>query len=268
MTSENLHFSPEFRKQIDDYLPTVPTGAATKKLHVTLTYATSLDAQLAIAPNVQTDLSGPVAKAMTHYLRARHDAILVGSGTAMCDGPTLNSRLEDTVGNIDMQPRPVVLDGRARWQLTRESKMIRAAREGRGKGPWVLVQTDVNDERAAILKECGGEYVHCGTEAWNSANVLGVLARHGVRTLMAEGGCKLINELLSKHTNYIDSVIVTLAPVYLGKGGLPVCPERTDGSDSAEELQPTVQFRDVKWVVLQSDAIMCARIAYPSDISS
>lgn len=59
---------------------------------VTLTYATSLDSRISAAPGVQTIISHPETKTMTHYLRYHHDAILVGVGTILADDPGLNCR--------------------------------------------------------------------------------------------------------------------------------------------------------------------------------
>ena len=65
---------------------------------VTLTFATSLDSALSLAPGAQTALSGPQSKAMTHYLRSRHDGIMVGVGTAIADNPSLNCRIRGIGG--------------------------------------------------------------------------------------------------------------------------------------------------------------------------
>ncbi|SRR6266550_313712 len=58
---------------------------------VTLTFAQSLDAKIAGSGGQQLALSGSESMLMTHWLRARHDAILVGIGTALNDDPQLNS---------------------------------------------------------------------------------------------------------------------------------------------------------------------------------
>lgn len=72
-TRDALHFPPTSSNLIDPYIPK-PTlqqdAALLRKPDVTLTFATSLDSQLSLAPGVQTALSGPESKAMTHYLRS------------------------------------------------------------------------------------------------------------------------------------------------------------------------------------------------------
>lgn len=76
--------------------------------HVTLAYAASLDGSIAIAPGIRTAV-GERSRATTHYLRSRHDAILIGVGTVLADNPSLDCRLEGLTG-MTRQPRPVVLD--------------------------------------------------------------------------------------------------------------------------------------------------------------
>ena len=111
--SQVLYFEEAKRHAIEKYLPRENSFSRLQRPHVTLTYAASLDSQIALAPGTATALSGPESKAMTHFLRTRHDAILIGSGTAIADNPTLNSRLNDTTGRRpERQPRPVILDRR------------------------------------------------------------------------------------------------------------------------------------------------------------
>ena len=77
---------------------------------VTLSYAQSLDGSIADRPGRPLALSGPQAMALTHGLRAAHEAILVGIGTVLADNPRLNVRL---VTGPD--PQPVVVDSRLRF---------------------------------------------------------------------------------------------------------------------------------------------------------
>lgn len=60
------------------------------KVHVTLTYAQSLDARIAGKNGTALRLSCDESMLLTHWMRTRHDAILVGIGTALNDNPQLN----------------------------------------------------------------------------------------------------------------------------------------------------------------------------------
>jgi len=75
---------------------------------VTLKLATSLDGCIALANGESQWITGEAARAHTHAMRARADAILVGGGTLRADSPGLDVRLP---GLEDRSPE--------RWVLTR-----------------------------------------------------------------------------------------------------------------------------------------------------
>ncbi|KAF2830418.1 bacterial bifunctional deaminase-reductase [Ophiobolus disseminans] len=258
-----LHFPSHHAQQIDPYIPTLPaTPTPTTKPHVTLTFATSLDSQLSLAPGIQTALSGPESKAMTHYLRSKHDAILIGVGTAVADNPSLNCRIEGVGGyggeGLEGQPRPVVIDPKGRWTFSADSKVLKLAAEGKGRAPWVVAGLGrVDEERRGMLESLRGkvlEFDSSGSSiSWSE--ILNRLVNDGVKSVMIEGGGGVINELLApENVGLVDSVILTIAPVWLGKGGVQVCPDARveDGQRLAVS-----RLKDVKWVPLGDDVVLC-----------
>lgn len=76
--------------------------------HVTLKLATSLDGCIALASGDSKWITGEAARAHTHAMRARADAILVGGGTLRADRPRLDVRLPGLAGRSP-----------DRWVLTR-----------------------------------------------------------------------------------------------------------------------------------------------------
>lgn len=273
-TRPALRFPQELRDWLEPFLPPPPqsvtktTEAEIDKIpFVTLTYAQSLDSQLALAPGVRTALSGQETKAMTHYLRSRHDAILVGVGTAIADNPALNCRLDDAVGDLSVQPRPIILDARAQWDVG-GSECLHLATLRHAKAPYIFTLRDAivlpriyGEDTIQRLESCGGMIVclkptveNRGRFAWDE--VLQHLAALNIESVMIEGGGSVINSLLAtkKDTDLIDSVIVTIAPTWLGQGGVLVNPPR-----GAEGL-PSTRLVDTQWKQFGKDVVLCGRI--------
>lgn len=255
---------------LDFLQPYLPNHAEKRELpHVTLSYASSMDSKISLLPGMQTVLSGPEAKLMTHYLRSRHDAILIGVGTVLADNPGLNCRLEGAGGFGGLgrmwQPRPVVIDPMGRWPIHPECRMLRTAVEGKGKAPWVVVSpgAQINPQRLMMLKGYGGDFLRIVeyNQNWRLRweAVLRALASEGIKSVMIEGGATVLSELLNpEYTNFIDSIIVTVAPTYLGRGGVSVSPD----SKLDQEGKPNAALnpRDVKWTPLGQNVIMCGNI--------
>ncbi|KAF3917514.1 hypothetical protein ABW21_db0207891 [Orbilia brochopaga] len=262
-----LTFPADLAAQIAPYLPPSSSSSSSygdkrSRPFVTLTFASSLDSSLALSPGVQTHLSGPLSKAMTHHLRAHHSAILVGVSTAAADNPGLNCRIEGV--EFGRQPLPIILDPYARWQVSEGSRVIQTARDGKGRAPMILTAEPVDDDaillRQRLLQQYGGGYVnvpaHDGRFRWE--DVLATLERLGVRSVMVEGGGQVINSLLKEgQRDLVDAVIVTIAPTWLGQGGVVVSPPRT--SRAGTGFTPP-RLQEVTWVPMGEDVVLCGRL--------
>lgn len=257
MASTPLHLPQASRDILKPYLPSLNQPGDGKLPFVTLTYAASLDSQIAMAPGLQTALSGVESKSMTHYLRTKHDAILIGVGTAICDDPTLNSRIDSAIDcGLVMQPRPIILDPRARWNFSEDSKVIKAAMSLSGKAPWIFVDTRYSEVPSCVdrdlLKRVGGEYIFCKSTTFE--DVLKVLAGKSIKSVMVEGGAKIIEHVINSASTFINTTIITIAPVYLGQGGVKVSPN----SDATAPDKPAMRFTNVTWIPLGQDVAMCS----------
>jgi 2,5-diamino-6-(ribosylamino)-4(3H)-pyrimidinone 5'-phosphate reductase len=258
------------------YLQAHPSSAL-KRPFLTLTYATSLDSSISLSQGIQTHLSGPQSKVMTHYLRSQHDAILVGSGTTIADDPGLNSRVEGTGGyggrGLEGQPTPVILDPSGRWDMNENAKVLRMAREQKGRAPLVFwrdwegkdtrpeKQRKIEEEKERILKKHKGKILRLplvnGRMCWE--DILDHLSAEGIRSVMVEGGGTIINSLLApEHTHLINSVIITITPMFLGTGGVVVCPERR--MDDQGNPIPVTRLKDITWQPMGEDIVLCGRL--------
>jgi diaminohydroxyphosphoribosylaminopyrimidine deaminase/5-amino-6-(5-phosphoribosylamino)uracil reductase len=98
--------SPACAASLSGYLIRTRLG----RPEVTLKLATSLDGCIATAKGESQWITGEAARAHTHALRARADAILVGGGTLRADNPRLDVRLP---GLATRSPERWVLTGGA-----------------------------------------------------------------------------------------------------------------------------------------------------------
>ena len=131
-------------------------------------------------------VTGPQARAHGHLLRARADAILVGSGTVRDDDPELTCRLP---GLAARSPVRVVVTGHELPSLT--AKLVRSAGQVAGKVPvWVFVSPDAGARQCAALERAGCRVFHVATvggRPWLPA-VCEALVAEGITRLLVEGG--------------------------------------------------------------------------------
>jgi 2,5-diamino-6-(ribosylamino)-4(3H)-pyrimidinone 5'-phosphate reductase len=205
---------------------------------------------------------------MTHYLRSRYDAILIGVGTAVADNPGLNCRIEGVGGyggeGLESQPRPIIIDPGARWEFTVDHKIFQLAQKGQGRAPYIITgQATPPADREAILINAGGKYITVDFRTsgrsldWNE--VLKAISAEGLKSVMIEGGGTVINSLLQpEYFSVINSVIVTIAPTWLGSGGVVVSPPRR--LDDEGRPMAAARLDHVEWHPLGEDIVLCGRL--------
>ena len=223
---------------------------------VTLTYASSLDSMIALAPGMRTTLSGPETKSMTHYLRLHHDAVLIGVGTAAVDDPSLNCRYPQA--SLADQPRPVIVDPNHRWNF-QGTKICELAANGRGKGPWIVGRQTTKPTEA--LQSIGGDALLLSGdtphEPMSWLSILMCLKSRGVNSVMIEGGANVINALLAL-TDLVDSVVITIAPTWLGQGGVIASPAPKTANG---ERVNSAWLQDTSWRQFGNDVVLCGRLS-------
>ena len=218
---------------------------------------------------------------MTHFLRANHDAILVGAGTANADDPGLNTSFSydgESIVGLAEQPRPLILDPGRSWKEQRCEKMFRLARARVGRAPWWVACDDSGNEKGAHpatdakgdekriekIKTVGGDVIKVGKygnrdDGVEWEKILKAMWDTGIRSVMIEGGATVINDLLrARNQHLITSVIVTIAPTYLGSGGVVVAPPRSKQDENEARLS------GITWIPFGQDVVMAGRLALKS----
>ncbi|MCF8480166.1 MAG: bifunctional diaminohydroxyphosphoribosylaminopyrimidine deaminase/5-amino-6-(5-phosphoribosylamino)uracil reductase RibD [Rhodospirillum sp.] len=179
---------------------------------VTLKVATSLDGRIATATGHSQWITGPAAREQGHRLRATHDAIAVGIGTALADDPTLTCRLP---GLEDRSPVRVVFDSRARLPL--DGALIRSADQ---VPLWIVTGPETSVDRGAALEERGVLVLSVAGDGAGRPRVeaaLSALAERGITRLLVEGGGDLAGAFLA--ARLVDRLVWFRAPMVIGGDG-------------------------------------------------
>ncbi|MBL8833344.1 MAG: bifunctional diaminohydroxyphosphoribosylaminopyrimidine deaminase/5-amino-6-(5-phosphoribosylamino)uracil reductase RibD [Rhodospirillales bacterium] len=181
---------------------------------VTLKIATSLDGRIATHRGESRWITGEAARARAHAMRAGHDAVLIGSGTAIADDPMLDVRLP---GYEAARRVRVVVDGRLRVPLT--ARLVRTARE---YPTWFVVRADVEPARAKVLADCGVELVYLPPDANGNlapVDIAKALGARGLTRVLLEGGSRLAGAFLQ--AGLVDRLVRFGAGIALGGDGIP-----------------------------------------------
>lgn len=175
---------------------------------VTLKWAMSLDGRIATAGGESQWITSPGARRHGLALREEHDAILVGSGTAVADDPRLNRRLGLAEGAITR----VVMDRRLR--LSPGARMLTLP------GP-VLVYTASDDaaRRDALEAAAPAEVTVARLPDITPAAVLADLHHRGVGSVLVEGGGEVAAAWVA--AGLYDRVHAAVAPLLIGGRAAP-----------------------------------------------
>mgnify|MGYP001548341572 CR=1 FL=1 len=185
---------------------------ATGRPFVTLKLASTLDGRIATASGESRWITGPGARRLVHAMRARHDAVMVGGGTARADDPMLTVR-----GMGDMrQPVRIVL---SRWlDLPADGRLARSARD---VPLWIVHDAAARPEQTAPFEDLGAICLPCAVlgAQISVTEALGVLGRAGLTRIFCEGGGALAASLLA--AGCVDELVTFHAGLVIGAEGRP-----------------------------------------------
>jgi diaminohydroxyphosphoribosylaminopyrimidine deaminase/5-amino-6-(5-phosphoribosylamino)uracil reductase len=225
-----LAATPEQRRRAERLNEKFAVWIGRRRPFVLAKWSGTLDGRTATAGGKSRWITGREARQRALLFREELDAVLVGAGTVLADDPRLTRRLGE---NRITPHRRIVLDGRLRVP---ESARLFRDPEG------VIVVTARPPESQAVRR-----LVSRGVAVWSlpsrSAGKVSIpvllrkLARHGIASLLVEGGSATLWEFF--RAKRVDRVAVFLAPRILagdrapgGVGGagfsLPTTPRLDD----------------------------------------
>ena len=180
----------------------MPPREVPTRPRVHLNCAVSLDGRLAYAGGKRALLSGPNDLVRVQQLRADLDAILVGVGTVVADDPSLRVHWDLLQRPPGREPLRVILDTNGR--------LPPSARVLMGPQP-TLVATSAACTRTYPTHV---DVFRAGRETVDLMALLAELTRRGIRSILVEGGGKVLASFL--RAGVVDTLTLYVAPVVIG----------------------------------------------------
>lgn len=159
---------------------------------VTLKLAVSADGMIGRRGGGQLAITGSVARAQVHVMRAEHDAILVGIGTVVEDDPELTCRLPSMSSR---SPVRIVLDTHGR--MPADCALLKTAM----RQPVLIVAgPDVPEDHKHELQALGAGFLGAEIHRDRIAlpELLEDLAARGIQSLLVEGGAEIAGAFLDE----------------------------------------------------------------------
>ncbi len=182
--------------------------------YLTLKVASSLDGRSALASGESKWITSEASRKMVHKLRAEHDAVMVGTGTARADDPALTVRLVE-----GRQPRRIVLDP----QLQLPHTLSLLTDEYHEKTIVVTSQQTVETGGTQVqwLRQQGVEIiaVPAGDGRLDLNALLKKLGDQGISSIVVEAGPTLAASIV--HNKLFDEMQLFVAPLFLGAESRP-----------------------------------------------
>lgn len=198
----------EARRDLVGFLSRIERGRPL----VTLKLASSFDGRIATATGESRWITGPQARRVVHAMRASHDAVLVGAGTARADDPMLDVR------DLGMPYQPVRIVMSRRLDLPLDGRLARSA----GQVPlWLVHGPEASADLCAAWQGLGARLIECpaaGRQVDLGA-ALAALAEAGLTRIFCEGGGTLAAALLQ--AGLADRLVGMTAGLALGAEGTP-----------------------------------------------
>ncbi len=199
----------EAREQQRGFLTRVNHG----RPMLTLKLAMTLDGRIATAAGESRWITGRDARRAVHALRANHDAVMLGAGTARADDPDL------TVRGIGADRQPVRIVASRHLRLAHDSRLFRTAADPQ---VWIVCEMSAIDTaEAKAWTEAGARLISVPSTAsqLSPVDTLQGLGDAGLTRVLCEGGGMLAASLLG--AGLVDELIVFAAGKMIGAEGQP-----------------------------------------------
>jgi diaminohydroxyphosphoribosylaminopyrimidine deaminase/5-amino-6-(5-phosphoribosylamino)uracil reductase len=201
---------PEMKDDLEEVCEAFLWNYRQKKVFVTLKIAQSLDGQIALNNGESKWITNELSREHAHWIRACHDAVLVGRGTIEKDNPSLDIRhpqIQKINKVVVIDPSGGLLDEASQMKLMRThatENLFWCVGEKRGAG------ASSKFAQVCQIKENADGSLHL-------ASLLQALWDQGLRSVMVEGGAYTASQFLK--SQLVQRICLFQAPTILGAGG-------------------------------------------------
>lgn len=207
LTVETGLLAEEAEWVMHGFIKHIKTGLA----HLHLKYAMTLDGKIATSSGDSKWISSESSRSHVQNLRRKSDAVMVGSGTARADDPSLNVREGDT----SVQPFRVIVD--SALTTVPEAKIFST----NGAKVIILCAESAETAKQEALINAGADILTISTDGahLNLKEAISKLAEvYGIRNILCEGGAGLAGALMN--AGLVDEISAFVCPKILGGSGI------------------------------------------------
>jgi diaminohydroxyphosphoribosylaminopyrimidine deaminase/5-amino-6-(5-phosphoribosylamino)uracil reductase len=186
-------------------------------------WAQTLNGLLADDQGVSQWISGPQARRLTHYLRSKYDAIMVGAGTILADLPSLDARdapwhkrnplkiLFDPSGRLASLKHGKIVDTLLTKTLYNPQKIVYVTSSKKVAPEWL--QKTLAPSYMIAFEDY--EYPRLISKVKQELNSESFIRWHGhpIQSVLVEGGASLLNYLISEDA--LDALQFFTSPAVL-----------------------------------------------------
>lgn len=175
---------------------------------VTLKMAISADNGIGIVGKGGVAISNEISHAVSHGMRAEHQAIMVGSRTVIADDPDLTCRLP---GLVKRSPIRIVID--PKLSIPVGCRLVQTAKT---VPTWVIVKKDAETHKKAELERLGVRLfeIDCGENLLMPKDILKLIFENNIVSVLLEGGAATAQSFLDNGA--VDKIVLFRSKIILG----------------------------------------------------
>lgn len=206
--------------------------------YITCKVATTLDGKIASFTGHSKWITSEDTRRWVHELRAKYDAVMIGSNTLVADDPLLTCRIP---GLESKSPIRLVVDTQGRLNANHN-----VAKTADQVDTWVVT----NNKKYQPLENVKYLEVNSSNDSKVCLKDLTtkLVSRIGITRLLVEGGGVLVTQMLKR--NLVDRLIICRSGKILGNDGIPFV-----GNLALESIGKCYVFKKAQIIDMSDDVV-------------